>query len=306
MMRRDFCKFWISVFSLAVVTSVAGCGGNDAPGASSPSSPPVDPNVAFKQYTDAAQPFECSSAYGDMGDAAQVGNFGVMKNNARVHRDVVATWDAQLGEIAFPAVAQPIVAKMHELLAAELSGLKELAEVDPGVGIESEAGDRIDVVRSQVEAADSSVTVEGDRLRAALGHPESEAGNASDELESADRAFYSDSAPMHAKWKAALAAGDLNMAKASNAIEEEAAQHYLDQLDTIAFPAGYEGQVNNLRNSLRWLVEFDRRQVDVATAAQIIPPEEGAKIMPAIADAKAALWVRLAREFQAALPQPRC
>jgi hypothetical protein len=303
MQRRCFVKFRTSVMSLAVVVGLAGCGGSHAP---SPASPTVDPNVAFERYTEVAKPFECSSAYGDMGDAAGAGNFALMKSKAREHRDVVAAWDAELGKITFPPVAQPIVDKMREINATELSGLKELAEVDPGVAAESEAGYRIVAVRSQVEAADSAVTVEGDRLRAALGHPESEAGDASDELEAADRAFYSENASTHAKWKAALAAGDLNMAKASNAIEEAALQHYLDRLDKIAFPAGDETRVNTLRVNLRWAIEFDRRQVDVASAAQIIPSEQGAKIMPAIVDAKDALWVALAREFQKALPKPRC
>ena len=30
-MRRGFCKIWISVVGIAVVTSVAGCCGHDAP-----------------------------------------------------------------------------------------------------------------------------------------------------------------------------------------------------------------------------------------------------------------------------------
>lgn len=107
-MRRAFCKIWISVVCITVVTSVAGCGGGDAPNASSvaapnPSSAPVDPNVAFRQYEKAVKPFECSKAYGQMGDAHHDGELGLMKDKAREHRDVVATCDAQFSKIAFPA-----------------------------------------------------------------------------------------------------------------------------------------------------------------------------------------------------------
>ena len=55
-----------------------------------------------------------------MGDAHDDGDLDAMQDNARKHRDVVTTLDAQLGEIAFPAAAQPIVDRMRELTAAEV------------------------------------------------------------------------------------------------------------------------------------------------------------------------------------------
>ena len=77
-------------------------------------------------------------------------------------------------------------------------------------------------------------------------------------------------------FEAALSRSDLNGAQAANAVEENATQRFIDRLGTIDWPAGFEDQVNALRDSLRKLIEFDRRQVDVATAAQIVPaPEEG-------------------------------
>lgn len=300
-MRRASLKTWVWVLGIALTVSAAGCGGAEAPVASSPASPPVDPNVAFTQYKDAVKPFDCSAAYGAMGDAAQAADFVVMKNKAREHRDVVATWDAALGKIAFPAAVQPIVVRMRELSASELAGLNELAEVD------GKDADRINMVRSQVEVDDSSVTVEGDRLSAALGHPLPQALVAADQLEMAERTYWRDVAPVSVKWTAALAASDLTAAKAANALDEEATQRYIDKLDAIDWPPGsFEGQANVLRQHLRELIEFDRHQVDVATAAQIVPaPEGGLPAFKAAFDEKDALWVGLAR-FGNTIDPPNC
>ena len=65
-----------------------------------------------------------------MGEASLAGDIGVMKDKAREYRDVVATFDARLGEIAFPDAAEPIVDEMRELLATEVTGLGELAAYD--------------------------------------------------------------------------------------------------------------------------------------------------------------------------------
>ena len=140
------------MFGIALAVSVASCGGTEAPVASSPSSPTVDPKVAFAQYEKAVKPFECTDAYGDMGDAHHDGDLVAMKDNARKLRDVVTTLDAQLGEITFPAAAQPIVDRMRELTADEVAGLNELAEIDV------KDTERIAVVRSEVEANDTAVT----------------------------------------------------------------------------------------------------------------------------------------------------
>ena len=132
--RIAFGKIWVPVVGIAVVTSVAGCGGNDAPGApsassvaaSSPSSPPVDVDAAFAQYMKAVKPFWCASGFPDSGEMA---NAGVVGNLKVVHeyRDVMMTWDDNLGRIAVPPAAQPIVGKLRELNAAEMADLDALA-----------------------------------------------------------------------------------------------------------------------------------------------------------------------------------
>ncbi|MDT5101383.1 MAG: hypothetical protein QOC76_5120 [Mycobacterium sp.] len=297
-MRRAICSTWITVVGVAVAISVAGCGGTDESGASSP---PVDPDVAFKQYDEASKPVDCSQAYGAMGDAHHDGDLVVMKEKAREYRDVVATWDSQLGNIAFPAAARRIVDKMRDLIANELAGLNELAD---GNGQDA---DRTATVRSQVEADDALVVVEGDDLRAALGHPVPQSMYAADQLEWAERTFLKETSPVHAKWEAALGADDLNGAKAANGIEEAALQRYIDKLGTVSWPAGtFEAQANTLREHLRGLIEFDRRQVDVATAAQIArTPEEGAPDYRFAEDAKEKLWTVLVRSGHSVDP-PSC
>jgi hypothetical protein len=179
-----------------------------------------------------------------------------------------------------------------------LAGLNALADVD------GKDADRINIVRTQVEVDDSSVTVEGDRFRAALGHPLPQGLVVADQLEMAERTYWRDVAPVSAKWNAALAATDLNGAKAANAIDEEATQRYIDKLGTIDWPPGtFEGQANTLREHLRGLIEFDRNQVDVATTAQIVQaPEGGLPAMNAAVEAKDALWLVLVRSGHSAEP----
>jgi len=298
-MRHAFCEVWICAVSAFLVTGLAGCGGAAAPGgASSPSGPPADPNVAFEQYMEAAKPFQCSKAYTEMYDALHDKHYGIMKDRARQHRDVVATWDAQLSKIAFPVAAQPIVDRMRGFLATELPGLNELVEAD------DKDTSRMWTVMLQVQADDSSATLEGDHLRETLGHPEAPAWVAADQLDLAHLTFYKEVHPAAAKWEAALAANDLDGAKAANEIEIEALQRYIDTLGAISWPPGtFEGQANSLRKHLLGMIEFDRHQVDVATTAQIVPtPEGGAPDAVAAEDAVEALWNVLARTGAASSP----
>jgi hypothetical protein len=137
-MHSAFCKFWIAVVGIAVVTTVAGCGGNDAPHASSASSvtapssstPPVDANAAFTQVEDAVKPFWCSNAYSDIGDMAHAGNIDTMKLRVHEYPGVMTTWGDDLGRIAVFPAAQPIIDKIGQLNAAEIADLDALAGVE--------------------------------------------------------------------------------------------------------------------------------------------------------------------------------
>jgi len=237
-----------------------------------------------------------------MGEASLAGDIGVMKDKAREYRDVVATFDARLGDITFPDAAEPIVDEMRELLATEVTGLGELAAYD-GKDVIRKA-----TLKNNLEADDAAVGVEGNRLREALGHPESTFGVAADLLEAADTVLFKDLLDPWAKFKAATAANDLAGAKAANAIEIDALQRYIDRLDAIDWPPGsFEGQANTLREHIRGQIEFDRRQTDVASTADIVrAPEGGTPEWNAARAAYDALWDSLMQTHVTARPASKC
>jgi hypothetical protein len=81
-------------------------------------------------------------------------------------------------------------------------------------------------------------------------------------LEVAYHTFYKDIAPVGDMFEAALSRNDLNGAKAANAIEQVAAQRFIDRLDAIDWPVQFEsrptfryGYVNVLRDKLREVIE---------------------------------------------------
>jgi hypothetical protein len=173
-MHSAFCKFGISVVGIAVVTSVAGCGGNDAPHASSASSvtapssstPPVDVEAAFAQVEDAIKPFWCSNAYSDIGDMAHAGNIDTMKLRVHEYRGVMTTWDDDLRRIAVFPAAQPIVDKIGELNAAEIADLDALA------GVDDKDKKQTNRLLARVYYDDALVAVQAHRLSAAVCHPD--------------------------------------------------------------------------------------------------------------------------------------
>jgi hypothetical protein len=305
-MRSAFCKIWVSVVGIAVVTSVAGCGGNGAPSAPSassvaapsPSSPPVDVDVdaAFAQYMKAVKPFWCASGFPDIKETVDT-----IKVRVHDYRGVMMTWDDNLGRIAVPPAAQPIVGKLRELNAAEIADMDALA-----AAAEKKDKKQMKRLTGLLNLDDAIVTVETNRLSAALGHPEPQAGIAAAQLEVAEHTFFKDIAGVGDKFEAALSRNDLNGAKAANAIEQDAAQRFIDRLDAIDWPAHFEGQVNVLRDNLRKVIEFDRRQVDVATAAQIVSGEEGASLFSDIDDAVGILQDGLYKLRAESVPELAC
>jgi hypothetical protein len=307
-MHSAFCKFGIAVVGIAVVTSVAGCGGNDAadpPSASSvaapsPSSPPVDVEAAFAQVKEAVKPFWCSNAYSDMGDMAHAGNIDAMRLRVHEYRGVMTTWDDDLGRIAVPPAAQPIIDKIGELNAAEMADLDALA------GVDDKDKEQINRLLGRVYYDDALVAVEADHLSAALGHPEPQGQIAADQLELANQTYYTEQFPSSEMFEVALSRNDLNGAKAANAVQEDAAQRYIDRLDAIDWPAGFEDQVDALRDGLRKVIEFDRHQVDVATTAQIVRGSEDAPESQAVEDARSSLQNGLLKLASESAPPLRC
>lgn len=309
-MRHAHGKTRMAAVGVAVAMVITGCGGTPAPATSSSSPPLADPAAAYSQYDRAAQPFECATSFTAMIDAVEKPDYGAVKDNAHAYRDVVATFDAQLGDIAFPASIQPIVGGLRQHDAADMAALDELAKVDV------KDVDRISGWERHAEAADASMEVDGDAVRAALGHPVPQAGVAADQLMLADQTFYVADLDVSPKWMAAMAAHDLSGAKAANAAEEEAAQTYIDRLATIDWPpsatppalwphpSGFGDQVAAVRDNLHGLIDFDRHQVDVATTAQIV--ESTPELATALSNNETALWTALVKAYRKADPASGC
>jgi hypothetical protein len=234
-----------------------------------------------------------------MSDAFEAYNYGALQDNVARQRATVASWDAELGRIAFPPATQSIVDRMREHNATEMAALTELAAADVN------DHERMDTLFYQIDIANSSVTLKGDELRAALGHPVPRAGVAADQLDLANLTYFQASGAARPKWTAALQTDDLNAAKAANGLEEDAAQAYIDRLGTIDWPPKFDDQITALRDSLHRVIDFDRHQVDVATAAQI-DPSPGTDLNTPIKQAEQALWNPLVQAFQSSSPGPVC
>jgi hypothetical protein len=313
-MRRAFGRIWVSVVGIAVVTSVAGCGGKSAPSVSSvaapsasrvaapsPSSPPVDVDAAFAQYLKAVKPFWCASGFSGFRELIDAGAVGTIKDGVHEYRGVMMTWDDDLGRVAVPPAAQLIVGKLRELNAAEM------AEMDALVAA-AEKYDQYQMMRitGLLNLDDAMVNLETARLSAALGHPEPQPGLAFAQLEVMDHTFFKDSAPGDDMFEAALSRNDLDGAKAANAIKQDPAQRFIDGLDTIDWPAQFEGKVNVVRDNLRKVIEFDRSQVNVATTAQIVDGAEGSTLARAVDDAVGSLQDDLNKLRAESAPELAC
>jgi hypothetical protein len=212
----------------------------------------------------------------------------------------MTTWDDDLGRIAVPPAAQPIIDKIGELNAAEMADLDALA------GVNDKDKKQINRLLALVYYDDALVAVQADHLSAALGHPEPQGQIAADQLEVANQTYYTEQLPSSEMFDAALLRNDLNGAKAANAVQEDAAQRYIDRLDAVDWPVGFEEQVDALRDGLRKVIEFDRHQVDVATAAQIVRDSEDAPASQAAEDARSSLKSGLLKLAAESVPPLQC
>jgi hypothetical protein len=165
-MHSAFFRFWTAVIGIAVVTSVACWPGASSVTAPGPSRPPVDVEAVFVQVKDAVKPFWCSNAYSDIGDMAHAGNIDTMRLRVPEYRGVMTTWGFDLGSIAGPPAAQPIIDKLSELNAAEMADLDALA------GADDNDKKQINRLLARVSYDDALVAVPAHRLSAALCHPD--------------------------------------------------------------------------------------------------------------------------------------
>jgi hypothetical protein len=263
-------------------------GKGSADGPADSSSAQATAEDAYRQFRNskAGNAFGCSTAFSDMSVANVKGDVPRVRDAARKYRDLVARWNDELGTMRFPAAAQPVVDQIRRGNMTEIHDLDVVAAVtDP---------DDANSLVVFVFFDDWTVINDVDRLKSALGHPDPRAKIAADQLELARQTYLKDSAWIGQLFAAALAHSDLAAAKAANAVEQSAAQHYLDALDSINWPAGVEAAVGTLKEKIRALIEFDRRQVDVATVAQIVrAPPGGTPLTRVEADVEGALFDRL-------------
>jgi hypothetical protein len=295
--------------SATLIATAVGCGDPTPPPADAPSassaaapsapSPTVDPAAAFKHYEEALLPFNCSTAAYDIGEAAANGDIEAMKKHALEYQKLLAAWNDRLGAIDLPTAAQPMVDKMRDLIATERADL----DVVRAAGQDAD----LTALSNRIGFDDWSLVAESDRVVAALGQPEHPARLAANQLELAYQSFNTEIAGVWDAFDDALGRNDLTAAKAANATEAAATQRYIDRLDAIDFPAGFESRVGALRDSLRGIIEYNRRQVDVATAADIArTPDDGAPAALAADEQQAALFNDLKRLAADADPAPAC
>jgi hypothetical protein len=252
-------------------TLVLGCGSN-------PESPPATAantqaaQGAYQQLKDAAKVFDCSTAYDViMGDTGKA-DFDVpaLRDAARAYRDLNVKYAGLLDKISFPPTAQPIAAEYHRAVSTEIDDLDWLTAVS--------APKNSFAFVDQLLYDEAVVYEAYDRLKESLGHPMSQALRAMDLFEVARQTAQKDTQRISMLFDEAIAHSDLQAAKAANRIEEDALQRYIDTLGTIDFPDSFDARVDDLKTKIRASIDFDKRQVDVAGAAQIVKaPAEGSQ-----------------------------
>lgn len=230
----------------------------------------VDANAAFDAVEKARQEISCTPLLANTLQASFRTDVPVMRDNAGKYRDLVTAWEKSLGAMMFPADAESVVTKLKASTAAEVVDLNAMA-----TAADNATPQDVTAMANSLNFHETSTRAELDELSAALGHPEPPAFVAGNRLELAYGTFRQDSTPVWPMFEDALKKGDLAAAKAANEIEQKAAQRYIDTLDAITWPPGYDDKVKALQEALRGVIEFDRKQVDVPTAADILPRSRG-------------------------------
>lgn len=265
-------------------TVVLGCGSNSA----SPPATATDTQAAqgvYQQLKDAGKVFDCSTAYdvitGDTGKA----DFDVpaLRDAAGAYRDLNVKYADLLDKISFPPAAQPIADEYRNAVSAEIHDLDLLTAI---------SAPKNSFAFIDKFSYNEAVLYEAyDRLKESLGHPMSQALRAMDLFEVARQTAQKDTQSISMLFDEAITHSDLQAAKATNRIEEESLQRYIDTMGTIDFPDSFDARVDDLKTKIRASIDFDKRQVDVASTAQIVKaPAEGSPENQAKVKAETALF----------------
>ncbi|MDT5095841.1 MAG: hypothetical protein QOH60_5204 [Mycobacterium sp.] len=256
--------------TLVVVAApqLGGCANQSEPAGPAPTTSTVsDAEGAYRQLHDAKNVSDCGASLTALSDANVKRDVSALRDTAAKYRGLVAAWGELLGKIAFPSSAKTVVDSLRANNASEVRHLDSIAAVT-----ESSLGN---VLATYVFFDDAAVTTDVDRLAEVLGHRPSQPLIAADQLNFGRQTYQRDNALTEMLFTAALAHADLNAAKAANRVEEDALQRYADALNTIGWPAGYDGQVSDLRDKIHALIDADRRQVDVSNPSQIVSAPPG-------------------------------
>ena len=223
-------------------------------------------DAAYTAVKAAGSVFDCSTAFDDL-DAAHIANDVAGQQAAALeYRELLAKWDGMVAAISFPSDSKDEAQKVQSGNADELASLDAMAS--------AKTADEARVVVWKVFVDDWNGLVLLDDLYSSLGHAPSQARRAGHQLGLARSRSASVDAEFGPKFSAAVASGDLAAAKAANETDITALQTYLDQIGVIDFPADVKTQVEQLKKDVQAEIAYDRKQVDVASAADIVlaPP----------------------------------
>jgi hypothetical protein len=262
---------WMSVIVVAAAALLSGCGSSsnkEAPASTSASVRP-DAEAAYKQLK-AIKVLACSTAYDDLSDANAKQDEPAVRDTAGKYRDLLVQWEEQFAKISFPQDVQATVAQTRDNTDNEIRYLDYMTGTFEG-------RDRDALVRHVYYYEDASL-VEMDKLIAALGHPMAPPVVAADRLALARSRYLMESAWVNRMFDSALSHKNLDAAKTANRIEEDALQRFANSLDGIDWPAESVALINELRNSIKGAIAFDRRQVATADTTQISVPRPDAPV----------------------------
>lgn len=273
MSRSSTRTFTVAV--VAVAALAAGCSGGGESGGTSATSAvaatttasTADSEAAYEQYIASLDAFDCDTSYGDLTTLNLEQDVDGVHDAAREYRGLLESWDSAVKAIDFPAVASDSV---QELLSINAD---EIAHLDAAIAATEPL--EVDDALRLVFLDEARAFVAGDELREALGHPIDPAYVTLDQVELARATFQVDVIGVAGQFSQAVEDGDLAAATAANEVEIAALRTYRDAVDAMEFPDEVADLVEELKAKIDALIEYDERQVDVASAEDIVNEPEG-------------------------------
>lgn len=255
-----------AVAAVVVAVAVNGCGQRP-----SDAEAPTPETVAYRQFKEAGQLFDCFRAYDVVLAAGRTDDFDVpaLRQAARDYSDRNTTYVNALVRIEFPSDASPIATELRTTVTTEIVNLDLLS----GISTRTDAYPLL----NQVYYSEAAFNEISDRLREALDRPVPRATRALSEFELARQTAQKDTLAVHELFAAALTAGDLDAARNVSRIQQRLLTQFSNSLDTIDFPDEFAPRIVDLKAKIQASIGYHQRQVDVPNVALIVatPPEGG-------------------------------